>query len=98
MRSSASIARITDTFEDAGIALKADKRKRVREIREDNRKISLQFQSNVNEDQSVVTIAPQQARGLPQDWINARKRDAEGRLIVTLDTPTYNVVPRQRHR
>ena len=80
---------LLDTFEDAGIALKADKRKRVREIREDIEKISLQFQSNVNEDQSMVTIAPEQVRGLPQDWINARKRDAEGRLIVTLDTPTY---------
>ncbi|HYS13476.1 MAG TPA: M3 family metallopeptidase [Burkholderiaceae bacterium] len=80
---------LLDTFEDAGIALKPDQRKRIKEIREEIDKISLRFQSNVNEDKTVVTIAPEQARGLPQDWINSRKRDAEGRLIVTLDSPTY---------
>jgi len=80
---------LLEAFEDAGIALNAEQRNRVREIREEIEKLGLRFQSNVNEDKSVVALAPEQARGLPQDWIDARKRDAEGRLVVTLDPPTY---------
>jgi thimet oligopeptidase len=80
---------LLDAFEDAGITLARDKRARVKQIREEIENLALRYQSNVNEDSSTVAIAPEQARGLPQEWIDARKRDAEGRLIVTLDTPTY---------
>ncbi len=82
---------LLDAFEDAGIALAPDKRKRVRELREEMDKLSLRFQSNINEDKSIVAVTPDEARGLPQAWIDARRRDVEGRLIVTLDAPTYGV-------
>ena len=78
-----------EAFEDAGIALSADKRQRVKEIREEIEKIALRFQSNVNESKDMVAIAPEEARGMPKEWLDARKLDAEGRVIVTLDYPTY---------
>jgi thimet oligopeptidase len=80
---------LLEAFEDAGIALAPDKRLRIKEIREEIDTISLRYQSNVNEDKSNVAIAPDQAKGLPQAWIDARRHDDEGRIIVTLDTPTY---------
>src|SRR5262249_36230392 len=57
---------LLDAFEDAGIALKPAQRRRIREIRDEMEKISLRFQSNVNEDKTVVAIAPEQARGMSQ--------------------------------
>ncbi|HXF46777.1 MAG TPA: M3 family metallopeptidase [Burkholderiaceae bacterium] len=80
---------LLEAFEDAGVALAADKRARVKAIREELDKLSLQFQSNINEDRTTVAVSEEEARGLPPAWIAARQRDAEGRLIVTLDYPTY---------
>lgn len=80
---------LLEAFEDAGVTLPPAQRARVKAIREALDKLALQFQSNINEDATTVAVAPQEVQGLPDEWIAARKRDAEGRLIVTLDYPTY---------
>jgi thimet oligopeptidase len=81
---------LLEAFEDAGIALPAAQRARIKAIREELERVSLQFQHNVNEDRTTVAVTPAEAEGLPAPWIAARKRDEEGRLIVTLDSPTYS--------
>jgi thimet oligopeptidase len=80
---------LLEAFEDAGVTLAPGKRARVKAIREELDKLALQFQRNVNEDRTTVVVTEEEAKGLPAGWIAARRRDAEGRLIVTLDYPTY---------
>lgn len=80
---------LLDAFEDAGVALPRAQRERVKAIREELDKLSLRFESNLNEDTSTVLVTPEEAAGMPKAWIDARKRDGEDRLVVTLDYPTY---------
>lgn len=82
-------AELLAAFEDSGVALPPEKRARAKALRDEIESLALKYQKNVNEDRGVVTIAPEEARGMPQSWIDARKRDGEGRLVVTLDYPTY---------
>ena len=82
---------LIEKFEDSGAALPADKRKRAKEIADEIEKLSLQFSKNVNEDPTRVVLTPAEAAGLPESWLAARTRDAEGNLVLGLDYPT--VVP-----
>lgn len=79
---------LLEAFEDAGIALAPDKRARVKAIREELDKLALRFQANINEDRTTVIVTREEAQGLPESWLKARKRDPEGRFSVTLDYPT----------
>ena len=80
---------LLEAFEDSGVALPRAQRARVKAIRDEIEKLSLQFQKNINENKTTVAVTLDEAAGLPADWITARKRDAAGHLIVTLDYPTY---------
>ncbi|HET9024364.1 MAG TPA: M3 family metallopeptidase, partial [Burkholderiaceae bacterium] len=82
---------LIEKFEDGGAALSLDKRKRAKEINDEIERMSLQFSKNVNEDPTKVVLTPAEAAGLPESWLAARKRDAEGNLVLGLDYPT--VVP-----
>jgi thimet oligopeptidase len=82
---------LLEKFEDGGATLPPDKRRRAKEINDEIEKMSLQFSKNVNEDPTKVVLAPAEAAGLPDSWLAARKRDAEGHLVLGLDYPT--VVP-----
>ena len=82
---------LIEKFEDGGATLPPDQRKRAKEIADEIEKMSLQFSKNVNEDATTVVLTPAEAAGLPESWLAARKRDAEGNLVLGLDYPT--VVP-----
>ena len=82
---------LIEKFEDGAAALPPDKRKRAKEINDEIERMSLQFSKNVNEDPTKVVLTPAEAAGLPESWLAARKRDAEGNLVLGLDYPT--VVP-----
>ncbi|HYM47276.1 MAG TPA: M3 family metallopeptidase [Burkholderiaceae bacterium] len=82
---------LIEKFEDGGATLPPDKRKRAQEIADELERLSLQFSKNVNEDPTTVVLAPAEATGMPEAWLAARKRDANGNLVLGLDYPT--VVP-----
>jgi thimet oligopeptidase len=82
-------ASLLEQFEDNGVSLPPERRARVRAIREELEKLDLAFSKNIHEESTVVPVAEVEAHGLPAEWIAARKRDEEGRLLVTLDYPTY---------
>ncbi len=82
---------LIEKFEDGGATLPPDKRKRAQEIADELERLSLQFSKNVNEDPTTVVLAPAEAAGMPEAWLAARKRDANGNLVLGLDSPT--VVP-----
>ncbi len=78
-----------EKFEDGGATLPVDKRKRAKEIIDELERLGLDFQKNINEDGTTVTITPAEAAGMPESWIAARKRDDQGNLVLGLDYPTY---------
>ena len=82
---------LIEKFEDGGATLPPDKRKRAQEIADEIDRLGLQFNKNVNEDPTTVVLTPAEAAGMPEAWLAARKRDANGNLILGLDYPT--VVP-----
>lgn len=82
---------LLEKFEDSGAALPPDQRRRAKEINDEIERMGLQFSKNVNEDPTRVVLTPAEAAGLPESWLAARKRDAEGNLVLGLDYPT--VVP-----
>ena len=82
---------LLEKLEDGGASLPPDKRRRAKEIADQIELMSLQFSKNVNEDPTRVVLTPAEAAGLPESWIAARKRDAEGNLVLGLDYPT--IVP-----
>ena len=82
---------LIEKFEDGGATLPPDKRKRAQEIADEIERLGLQFSKNVNEDPTTVVLTPAEAAGMPEAWLAARKRDANGNLVLGLDYPT--VVP-----
>ena len=82
---------LIEKLEDGGASLPPDKRRRAKEIADQIETMGLQFSKNVNEDPTKVLLAPAEAAGLPESWLAARKRDAEGKLVLGLDYPT--IVP-----
>ena len=79
---------LIEKFEDGGATLPPDKRKRAQEIADEIDRLGLQFSKNVNEDPTTVVLTPAEAAGMPEAWLAARKRDANGNLILGLDYPT----------
>ena len=82
---------LIEKFEDGGATLPPDKRKRAQEITDEIERLDLQYNKNVNEDPTTVVLTPAEADGMPDAWLAARKRDANGNLVLGLDYPT--VVP-----
>lgn len=82
---------LIEKFEDGGATLPPQKRKRAQEIADEIERLGLQFSKNVNEDPTTIVLTPAEAAGMPEAWLAARKRDANGSLVLGLDYPT--VVP-----
>ncbi len=82
---------LLDNFEDSGASLPTDKRARAKAIEEELSLLGLAYQKTVNEDQTTVTLAVEDAAGMPEAWLAARKRDASGKLLLGMDYPT--VIP-----
>ena len=82
---------LIEKFEHGGATLTPDRRKRAKEISDEIERLDLQFNKNVNEDPTTVVLTPAEAAGMPDTWLAARKRDADGNLVLGLDSPT--VVP-----
>ncbi len=80
---------LLEAFEDSGATLPVEQRERVKAIREELDKIGLAFQKRVNEDDTTVAMSEAELKGLPEAWLKDRKRDAQGRVLVGLDYPSY---------
>ncbi|KPF59195.1 hypothetical protein D621_04920 [beta proteobacterium AAP51] len=82
---------LLENFEDSGASLPPAQRARAKAITDELDVLGLAFQKAVNEDPTTVTLPVAEAAGLPEAWLAAQKRDAEGRLVLGMNYPT--VVP-----
>jgi thimet oligopeptidase len=79
-------------FEDAGVSLPPAQRQRAKAIQDRITELSQSFDKNVREAGIQVPFAEAELKGVPEGvWKNA-KRDAEGRVLLGLDYPTYGPV------
>ncbi|MEO5732267.1 MAG: M3 family metallopeptidase [Rubrivivax sp.] len=82
---------LLDRFDEAGASLPPAKRARAKVIADRIEIVGLAFQKAINEDPTTVVLPPDDAEGLPADWLAARQRDEAGHLVLKMDYPT--VVP-----
>ena len=81
-----------ESFEDSGVSLPPEQRKRAKAIQDRITELSQTFDKNIREAGIQVAFAEAELKGVPQGvWKNA-KRDGEGRVLLGLDYPTYGPV------
>jgi thimet oligopeptidase len=83
---------LIEGFEDSGVALPADKRSRAREIAARLEVIRQTFERNVREDPTRVHVKADEVKGLPEPFLKAQQREADGTYVLKPDDPTYFVV------
>ncbi len=80
---------LIEGFEDTGVALPADKRKRAKEIFEKLEDLRQGFDRNIRDDKTKVVMTPEEMKGMPDTYIAAQKKDDKGNYVLGLDYPAY---------
>lgn len=78
-------------YRRSGMDLPANKRKRLQEIEVELSKLSIEFETNIAEDETRLALTEEELKGVPADIIN-RLQKSDGLLLVGLDGPTYSAV------
>jgi thimet oligopeptidase len=76
-------------FEDAGVALAPAQRRRAKAIQDRITELGQKFEKNIRDESIQLAFAEAELEGVPEGVLKAAQRDAEGRLLLGLDTPTY---------
>ena len=83
---------VTKTLEDfkrAGVDKDEATRGRIKAINEALVDVGQKFDKAITSDVRSIAVDPAQLKGLPQDWIDAHKPDAAGKVTVTTNYPDY---------
>jgi thimet oligopeptidase len=80
---------LIEAFEDSGVSLPAEKRRRYKEISDRLTQLGQEFARNVRENATRLTFTPEECRGLPQSWLERVPRDEQGNVVVGFDYPDY---------
>jgi thimet oligopeptidase len=79
---------LMEGFEDSGVALPPDKRKRAKEIFDKLEELRQGFDRNIRDDPTRVTFTPAEMEGMPEAYLKAQKRDGEN-YVLPLSYPSY---------
>ncbi len=80
---------LVEGFEDTGVALPPDKRRRAKEIFEKIEELRQAFDRNIRDDPTKVTFKPEDLAGMPESYLKAHAPDAGGNIVLGLDYPSY---------
>jgi thimet oligopeptidase len=83
---------VREGFEDAGVSLPADKRKRAKEISDKITALSQTFDKTVRDANVQMAFDEADLKGVPEAVWKTAKRDAQGKLLLGVDYPTYGPV------
>lgn len=75
-------------FKRSGFDLTKEDREKLKSIRVELDKLSLDFQKNIAESTDFIELGPDETDGLPADFISVRKTDS-GKIKVDLSYPSY---------
>ncbi|HET7730438.1 MAG TPA: M3 family metallopeptidase [Usitatibacter sp.] len=82
---------LMEGFEDSGVALPPEKRRRAKEIFDKLEELRQAYDRNVRDDPTRVTFTPAEMEGLPEAYLKAHEgtRDRDGNYVLTLKYPSY---------
>lgn len=81
-----------ENFEEAGVALPPAQQQRAKQINDRISELGQQFSRDLRDDTTRVPFAPAELAGVPEEVWKDKPRDAEGRVLLGLDTPTFSAV------
>lgn len=80
---------LIESFEDSGVVLPTNKRKRVQEIFDRLEGLKQVFDKNVREDKTRLSFSSDEVKGLPSSYIDKAKKDDKGNYLLGFDYPEY---------
>jgi thimet oligopeptidase len=83
------VSRALRDFRRAGVLLSESQRAEARAYRETLDRLSTAFARNIAEDTTSFAVPDSDLAGMPPDWITRHRRDAQGRVILTLQYPDF---------
>ena len=82
------VAHVLRDFRRAGVDRDAPTRQKIRDLKDELVHLGQAFEQNIREDVRHITVDNSDAlAGLPQDYIDAHKPDANGEITITTDYP-----------
>lgn len=76
-------------FRRGGVDRDEPTRNKVKALNEELVKLGQAFGRNIRDDVRTVQADPRELEGLPQDWLAAHPKGADGKIAVTTNTPDY---------
>lgn len=80
-----------------GLHLTKDTQKEIKIISKRISELSIEFNKNLNEDNTFLVFTERELGGLAETYINGLEKTADGRYIVTLEYPHYYPVMKRCH-
>ena len=80
---------LIEAFEDSGVSLPPDRRRRFKEISDRLTELGQEFARNIRENLTQITFTPQECAGVPKAWLERATRDGQGNIVVGYDYPDY---------
>ena len=80
---------VLESFEDSGVSLPPEKRRRAREISDRLTELDQQFEKNIRDNDTKLTFTPEETKGLPDSYLNRVAKDGQGNFVVGFDYPDY---------
>lgn len=76
-------------FRLAGVDKDEATRAKIKGLQEEIVQVGQSFEKSIASDVRKVSLGVAQLKGLPQDWIDAHKANAEGKIEISTDYPDY---------
>ena len=78
-------------YKRSGMTLSAEDRAQLTEIQKELGKLSIEFEANIRNDETVIPMTLDELDGVPQDVVDSLV-ELEGVYLVTLDYPTFGPI------
>jgi len=85
------LAHIMRDYRRSGMSLTPENRAKLTEIQKEIGKLSIEFEANIRNDETVIPVTLDELDGVPEDVIN-RLENVGGVYLVTLDYPTFGPI------
>lgn len=82
-----------ESYNRNGFALSEDKRKELQKINDEISSLEIAFRTNIAAYKDQLVVSAADMKGLPDDYIKARKKEGEN-YVITLDGPSYTTFMR----
>lgn len=77
-------------YHRSGMDLKPNQREKLAGIEKEITKLGQEFEKNIREDKTTVAVTKDELAGMSDEYVKALKPDDSGKLLITMDYPTFN--------